>query len=158
MSAIALELADGRTISGSCDPQFTSVLAEFRANFAERKEVGASVSITHHGRTVVDLWGGIAKPETQEPWTRDTVSIVYSCTKAATALCLHMLVDQGRVTYETLVGDIWPAFATNGKNFTISTDKGILTGTYEAGKLEYCGATLSTEYNLTFCSSLEKAK
>ena len=50
------------------------------------------------------------------------------------------------------------AFATNGKNFTISTDKGILTGTYEAGKLEYCGATLSTEYNLTFCSSLEKAK
>jgi len=118
MSAIVLELADGRTISGSCDPQFTSVLAEFRANFAERKEVGASVSITHHGRTVVDLWGGIAKPETQEPWTRDTVSIVYSCTKAATALCLHMLVDQGRVTYETLVGDIWPAFATNGKEAT----------------------------------------
>jgi hypothetical protein len=50
------------------------------------------------------------------------------------------------------------AFAANGKNFTISTDKGILTGTYEAGKLEYCGATLSTEYNLTFCSTLEKAK
>jgi len=49
-------------------------------------------------------------------------------------------------------------FAANGKNFTISTDKGILTGTYEAGKLEYCGATLSTEYNLTFCSSLEKVK
>jgi hypothetical protein len=49
-------------------------------------------------------------------------------------------------------------FAANGKNFTISTDKGILTGTYEAGKLEYCGATLSTEYNLTFCSTLEKAK
>jgi len=34
-------------------------------------------------------------------WRRDTVSIVYSCTKAATALCLHMLVDQGKVSYET---------------------------------------------------------
>ena len=49
-------------------------------------------------------------------------------------------------------------FAANGKSFTISTDKGIYTGTYEAGKLEYCGATLSMEYNLTFCSILGKAK
>ena len=118
MSAIALDLADGRTISGACDPQFAGVLAEFRTNFAERKEVGASVCITHHGRTVVDLWGGLAKPDTAEPWTRDTVSIVYSCTKAATALCLHMLVEQGLVTYETLVGDIWPEFAVGGKEAT----------------------------------------
>ena len=49
-------------------------------------------------------------------------------------------------------------FAANGKNFTVSADKGIWAGTYEAGKLEYCGATISTEYNLTFCSSFEKAK
>ena len=118
MSAIALELADGRTISGHCDPQFTGVLTEFRRNFEDRKEVGASVAITHHGRTVVDLWGGLANPASAKPWTRDTVSIVYSCTKAATALCLHMLVDQGRVTYETLVGDIWPEFATAGKEAT----------------------------------------
>ena len=118
MSAIALDLADGRTISGTCDPQFTGVLAEFRTNFAERKEVGASVCITHHGRTVVDLWGGFAKPDTAEPWTRDTASIVYSCTKAATALCLHMLVEQGLVTYETLVGDVWPEFAVGGKEAT----------------------------------------
>ena len=75
MKAIALELADGRTISGTCDPQFAGVLAEFQTNFAERKEVGASVSITHHGRTVVDLWGGTARPDTAEPWTQGTVSI-----------------------------------------------------------------------------------
>lgn len=118
MSAISLELADGQTISGSCDPQFTGVLDAFRTNFTERKEVGASVCITHKGRTVVDLWGGLAKPETAEPWAQDTVSIVYSCTKAATALCLHMLVDQRRVTYETLVGDIWPEFASGGKEAT----------------------------------------
>lgn len=118
MSAIAVELADGRTISGHCDPQFTGVLAEFRRNFEERKEVGASVAITHHGRTVVDLWGGIAKPETGEAWGRDTIGIVYSCTKAATALCLHMLVDQGKVSYETRVGEIWPEFASGGKEAT----------------------------------------
>lgn len=118
MSAIAIELADGRTISGHCDAQFTGVLAEFRRNFEERKEVGASVAITHQGRAVVDLWGGLARPETAEPWTRDTVSIVYSCTKAATALCLHMLVDQGKVSYDTLVSELWPEFASGGKAAT----------------------------------------
>lgn len=118
MSAIAIELADGRTISGHCDAQFTGVLAEFRRNFEEHKEQGASVAITHQGRMVVDLWGGLANLQTGEAWTRDTISIVYSCTKAATALCLHMLVDQGKVAYETLVGDIWPAFATAGKEAT----------------------------------------
>ncbi|WP_298171345.1 serine hydrolase domain-containing protein [Novosphingobium sp.] len=122
MSAIAIELADGRTISGSCDAQFTGVLAEFRRNFEERKEVGASVAITLGGRLVVDLWGGEARPATgedaAEPWARDTVSIVYSCTKAATALCLHQLVDQGKISYETLVGDIWPDFASGGKEAT----------------------------------------
>lgn len=122
MSAISLELADGRTISGTCDAQFTGVLAEFRRNFDERKEAGASVAITLGGRTVVDLWGGTAKPGSGEgaakSWGRDTVSIVYSCTKAATALCLHMLVDQGKVSYDTLVGDIWPEFASGGKEAT----------------------------------------
>lgn len=112
------ELANGGAISGICEPDFAGVLEAFYANFSERKEVGASVCITHQGRTVVDLWGGFAKPETAQPWARDTISIVYSCTKAATALCLHMLVDQGRVTYETLVGDIWPEFATGGKEAT----------------------------------------
>jgi len=50
------------------------------------------------------------------------------------------------------------AFAANGKNFSISADKGIWTGTYEAGKLDYCGATVSMEYNLSFCNSVEKVK
>jgi CubicO group peptidase (beta-lactamase class C family) len=118
MSAILLELVGGQTISGQCEPKFAGVLEAFQANFAERKEVGASVCIVHQGRTVVDLWGGFAKIETAQPWAHDTVSMVYSCTKAATALCLHMLVEQGRVTYETLVGEIWPEFASGGKQAT----------------------------------------
>ncbi|WP_298283068.1 serine hydrolase [Novosphingobium sp.] len=118
MSAISVELPGEQIISGHCEPEFTPVLEAFRANFAERKEVGASLCITHKGRTMVDLWGGLADPQTAQPWTQDTVSIVYSCTKAATALCLHMLVDQGRVTYETRVADIWPEFAAGGKEAT----------------------------------------
>jgi hypothetical protein len=49
-------------------------------------------------------------------------------------------------------------FASNGKNFSISADKGIWNGTYEGGKLDYCGTTVSMDYNLAFCSTVEKTK
>ena len=48
--------------------------------------------------------------------------------------------------------------AKDGKSFIISADKGISTGTFEAGKIEYCGATSSLDYNLAFCTTLEKVK
>src|SRR5262245_30714917 len=72
-------------VHGSCDPKFQSVRQEFERNFRERGEVGASVCITLRGETVVDLWGGMARPESHTPWAADTISIVFSSTKGATA-------------------------------------------------------------------------
>ena len=118
MTPISETLPDGRAISGYCAPGFAGVLDAFRANFVDRKEVGASLCLTHEGKTVVDLWGGLANPHTQAPWTKDTVSIIYSCTKAATALCAHMLVERGLLDYDMPVGDLWPEFATAGKEDT----------------------------------------
>lgn len=46
----------------------------------------------------------------------------------------------------------------DGKSFKISSDRSISTGTFEDGKIEYCGATISRDYNLVFCSTLEKVK
>ncbi|NDF87918.1 MAG: hypothetical protein EB108_02785 [Actinobacteria bacterium] len=48
--------------------------------------------------------------------------------------------------------------AKDGKSFIISSDRAISTGTVEAGKIEYCGATPSLEVNFAFCSTLEKVK
>jgi CubicO group peptidase (beta-lactamase class C family) len=72
---------------GLCKPGFERVAEAFAKNFDSKGEVGASVCLTVGGQTVVDLWDGVANPKTQAPWTRDTVSIVFSCTKGATALC-----------------------------------------------------------------------
>lgn len=118
MNEISQALDDGRTISGYCNPRFAGVLAEFSNNFVSRREVGASLCLTHKGETVVDLWGGLANPETNQSWERDTISIIYSCTKGATALCAHMLAEQGRLSYDALVADIWPEFAVAGKQDT----------------------------------------
>lgn len=102
-------------VGGSCADDFAAVREEFDRNFAERGEVGASVSVTVDGETVVDLWGGVADPATGRPWERDTIGIVWSCTKGAVALCAHMLVSRGELDLDAFVPEYWPEFAKNGK-------------------------------------------
>ncbi len=115
MTSLLHQLEDGRGIRGTCEPGYEAVLAAFRANFEQHDEVGASVCLTHHGKTVVDLWGGLRDPQTGTAWESDTVSIVYSCTKGATALCAHMLADRGKLDYNARVSDLWPEFSVGGK-------------------------------------------
>lgn len=114
LESVSIALPQGR-VEGYCDAAFRPVLDRFVANFQEHGEVGASVCLIHDGRTLVDLWGGIADRKTEAPWTRDTVSIVFSCTKGATALCAHILRARGLLDIDAPVAEIWPEFATNGK-------------------------------------------
>lgn len=101
--------------SGTCDPRFGAVRDAFERNFAERDEVGASVCVTLEGETVVDLWGGIADPGSGRAWERDTIGVIWSCTKGATALCAHVLVARGELELDAPVASYWPEFAKNGK-------------------------------------------
>jgi CubicO group peptidase (beta-lactamase class C family) len=102
-------------IQGTCEPKFQAVRQEFERNFQERGEVGASVCVTVQGQTVVDLWGGQANAEADTPWTEDTVSIVFSATKGATAICAHMLASRGQLNLDAPVAKYWPEFAQSGK-------------------------------------------
>ena len=100
-------------IEGTYDGRFAPVVDEFQANFRDRGEVGASLCLTLDGETVVDVWGGSKEPES--PWSADTVCVVHSCTKGATALCAHLLIDRGLLDLEAPVSEYWPEFAANGK-------------------------------------------
>ena len=92
-----------------CADDFAEVREEFERNFASRGEVGASVCVTVDGETVVDLWGGPG-------WERDTIGLVWSCTKGAVALCAHMLAARGLLDFDAPVAEYWPEFAKNGKD------------------------------------------
>jgi CubicO group peptidase (beta-lactamase class C family) len=94
------------------------VLEAFAASFETRGEVGAALCVTHRGETVIDVWGGIADIVTGAPWQRNTRCVVFSCTKGAAALCLHLLVQDKAIAYEDLVETIWPGFAQKGKGGT----------------------------------------
>jgi CubicO group peptidase (beta-lactamase class C family) len=100
---------------GSCEPRFAAVREAFDHNLADRGEVGASVCVTLDGECVVDLWGGVADPATGRAWDHDTVGVVWSCTKGATALCAHRLVADGRLVLDAPVVDYWPEFGKQGK-------------------------------------------
>ena len=102
-------------IQGTCDAKFQEVRQEFERNFQERGEVGASVCVAVGGETVVDLWGGLANNRKDIPWTEETLSIVFSATKGATAICAHMLASRGELDLDAPVAKYWPEFAQSGK-------------------------------------------
>lgn len=104
-----------KTIDGTCKPGFERIAEAFEANFETKGEIGASVCLAVGGETVVDLWGGVADRKTHAPWTRATLSIVFSCTKGATALCAHVLASRGKLDLDAPVAELWPEFARHGK-------------------------------------------
>lgn len=103
------------TIHGTCEARFHAVRDAFLANFECGLEIGASVSITLDGETVVDLWGGYADKACSRPWTEDTLVNVYSTTKGLGATCAHILVDRGQLDLQAPVARYWPEFAQAGK-------------------------------------------
>lgn len=110
------------TVRGFCNPKFESALNAFVDNFNTRGEIGASLCITLEGETVVDLWGGLAKRPKEDqpgvPWEKDTVCVVFSSTKGATALCAHMLASRGLLDLDAPVTEYWPEYGHNDKQDT----------------------------------------
>uniref|UniRef100_A0A914WZ40 Beta-lactamase-related domain-containing protein n=1 Tax=Plectus sambesii TaxID=2011161 RepID=A0A914WZ40_9BILA len=108
-------------IGGQVEKQFELVEATFRKNFQDGWERdGASFVVYHKGKKVVDLWGGYADTASLRKWKEDTISVVFSTTKAVTALCVALLVDRGQLKYDDLVIKYWPEFGKHGKkNVTV---------------------------------------
>jgi len=103
-------------IDGVCDPRFAAVHEAFAQNFAERGEVGAAVAISVDGRPVVDLWGGWADAARRTPWRSDTLVNFFSVGKGLSAVCVHRLVERGRLDLDAPIARYWPGFATAGKD------------------------------------------
>ncbi|MEO3854419.1 serine hydrolase domain-containing protein [Acrocarpospora sp. B8E8] len=103
-------------IGGHTAPGFEGLREAFAANLAHNREIGAAVGVYLHGRKVVDLWGGIADPETGRRWERDTLQVVFSTTKGITAACAHLLSQRGHLDLDAPVADYWPEFAAYGKD------------------------------------------
>ncbi len=106
---------DGAAIHGHVAFGFEDVQRAFAENFSRRHELGGACCAYHHGRKVVDLWGGVRSRRSGDPWEQDTMVIIYSATKGLAAMTLAIAHSRGWLDYERTVASYWPEFAQNGK-------------------------------------------
>ncbi|MEU9943245.1 serine hydrolase domain-containing protein [Streptomyces lavendulae] len=97
------------TVNGTVAAGWEPVREEFEA-FVTGEHVSpeAQLSVRHHGRVVVDLWGG-------EDTEGDTLTAVYSITKGAAHLVVALLAQEGVLDLERPVSSYWPEFTGHGK-------------------------------------------
>ena len=94
------------------DPRFQEVADLF---FEQGKNVpgGSSLAIFLEGSPVLNLWQGQASNE--EPWSEETISVIFSCTKGLASILAHRLVQEGKLDLEQKVSFYWPEFAQGAK-------------------------------------------
>lgn len=107
-------------VQGDCALGFEEVRALFVENFdpsiwGDDADIGAAVCARVGGRTVIDLWGGHRDRARRLPWEKDTITCVFSVSKAIAAVCIHMLHSRGALDVDAPIAAAWPEFAQNGK-------------------------------------------
>ena len=86
----------------------------FTDDLDARADSGAFAAMVD-GELVVDLWGGLADPESGREWEAGTAAVIFSGTKGIMATALMLLVDRGALDLDATVASYWPEFAAGGK-------------------------------------------
>jgi CubicO group peptidase (beta-lactamase class C family) len=100
-------------IQGTVEPSFWPVARTLEAQ-VRRSGGGAAVCVYHRGHKVADLWAG-ERDQSGHAWAADTMAMSFSTTKGVVATAIHVLADQGRLSYDDPVAKHWPEFAQGGK-------------------------------------------
>lgn len=102
-------------LGGTCDGRFEPVRELFAAKLESGEDLGASLAVNIDGEVVVDLWGGWTDEARTVPWATNTITNIFSTTKAMTSLAALVLIDCGELDLDAAVAKYWPEFAANGK-------------------------------------------
>ena len=89
----------------------------FDRNFAERGEMGASVSVWQNGREVASLSRGWCEREDERPWTDDTLVPVYSVSKGLSAATFLLVLREAGLMPDDLVRRVWPELKVGDLTF-----------------------------------------
>jgi CubicO group peptidase (beta-lactamase class C family) len=92
----------------------------FRENFEKFGELGAAISVWQNGKELLELHGGFRESRREQPWTDDTLVLIWSATKGLGSACLLHVLQEHKIDIERRVGEFWPEFAQAGKeNITL---------------------------------------
>jgi CubicO group peptidase (beta-lactamase class C family) len=107
----------GTPVTGLVEAGFEPVRDAFARNFDEGREVGAGFCVHVDGHKVVDIVGGtFDTDDPTSPYGPDTLQVVFSSTKGATAACANLLAQRGELDVDAPVATYWPEFAQTGKD------------------------------------------
>jgi CubicO group peptidase (beta-lactamase class C family) len=87
----------------------------FQENFRSLGELGASISIWQNGEPVLNLQGGFRDTKREQPWTENTIVLVWSATKGIGSACLLHALQDNKIKIDRRVSEFWPAFGQSGK-------------------------------------------
>ena len=87
-----------------------------QALLGDSGDPGAAACVVRGGEIVDEAVTGYLDGE--RPWTPDTLTMTYSCAKPLAALTVLVLVRDGVLGLDQRVADLWPAYATHGKDAT----------------------------------------
>jgi CubicO group peptidase (beta-lactamase class C family) len=88
----------------------------FEENFWRYGELGAATSVWQYGKPILELHGGFRDTKREQPWTQDTIVLVWSATKGLGSACLLHVLQEHEISLDRRVAEFWPEFAEAGKN------------------------------------------
>ena len=115
MRPVDLQYNSSVQISGHCHEDFQEVAEIFAQNFDQYNEIGSSLCVIVDGEKAVDIWGGYTNEQRTDEWNNETLSVAFSSTKAALALCAHILIEREELKTEDKVVKYWPEFGKKEK-------------------------------------------
>ncbi|WP_179274068.1 serine hydrolase domain-containing protein [Rhodococcoides fascians] len=101
---------------GDYDDRFAPVVARFEEHLASTSYGGASLAVFIDGDPVIDVWGGLADVTRGREWQRETLALLFSCSKSVATIVMLTLVERGVIDLDAEVSRYWPEFAANGKD------------------------------------------
>lgn len=100
---------------GMAPERVQRIKQQFADQVAAGMHPGAQLVVLRHGQVVVDRAAGIADVRRRIPVTPDTAFLTFSCTKALTGMCVHRLIEEGKLDWDAPVARYWPEFGCRGK-------------------------------------------
>jgi CubicO group peptidase (beta-lactamase class C family) len=87
----------------------------FQENFETFGELGNAVSVWQNGKPIIDLCAGFRDVHRENPWTSDTLVLVWSATKGIGSACVLHVLQEHNINLDRRVAEFWPEFSQASK-------------------------------------------
>lgn len=103
----------------SCSTNLDKKVNKFLEDYQNPNQPGYSLLIAKDGEILLAKSSGMASIEVKSKITNETNFRLASVTKQFTAFSILMLINEGKLSFETTLTEIFPKFPFYGKNITV---------------------------------------